>query len=384
MFNSLVKVFIKDYDHIDDLRVREKYGTLCSVLSIICNMILVISKCLFAFVINSSALMADGLNNLSDIGSNVASLIGFKLSSIPPDKDHPYGHGRIEYISGLVISFLILLIGASSLKESIVKIINPEVILFEMNVVIMIIIAIIIKLWMYSFNKYTGTLINSVSLKAASQDSLNDVVTTSVTFISLIVSQYTSLPVDGIFGVMVSLMIIYTGIETFKDTSSPLIGKAPDHQLIDQVYEIISHYDKIIGVHDVMFHDYGPERMFMSFHAEVDSHQNIVDVHEQIDLLERALREELNIMTAIHIDPVDIDDDVMLELKQRVEDLVNGMNSKYSIHDFRITHNVMMFDVLIPFEDKQEHDIIKNKIINEMNKWDLDYKYDINVEHAYI
>lgn len=384
MFNSLVKVFIKDYDHIDDLRVREKYGTLCSVLSIICNMILVISKCLFAFVINSSALLADGLNNLSDIGSNVASLIGFKLSSIPPDKDHPYGHGRIEYISGLVISFLILLIGASSLKESIVKIINPEVILFEMNVVIMIIIAIIIKLWMYSFNKYTGTLINSVSLKAASQDSLNDVVTTSVTFISLIVSQYTSLPVDGIFGVMVSLMIIYTGIETFKDTSSPLIGKAPDHQLIDQVYEIISHYDKIIGVHDVMFHDYGPERMFMSFHAEVDSHQNIVDVHEQIDLLERALREELNIMTAIHIDPVDIDDDVMLELKQRVEDLVNGMNSKYSIHDFRITHNVMMFDVLIPFEDKQEHDIIKNKIINEMNKWDLDYKYDINVEHAYI
>lgn len=384
MFNSLVKVFIKDYDHVDDLRVREKYGTLCSVLSIICNMILVISKCLFAFIINSSALLADGLNNLSDIGSNVASLIGFKLSSIPPDKDHPYGHGRIEYISGLVISFLILLIGASSLKESIVKIINPEVILFEMNVVIMIIIAIIIKLWMYSFNKYTGTLINSVSLKAASQDSLNDVVTTSVTFISLIVSQYTSLPVDGIFGVMVSLMIIYTGIETFRDTSSPLIGKAPDHQLIDQVYEIISHYDKIIGVHDVMFHDYGPERMFMSFHAEVDSHENIVDVHEQIDLLERALREELNIMTAIHIDPVDIDDDVMLELKQRVEDLVNGMNSKYSIHDFRITHNVMMFDVLIPFEDKQEHDIIKNKIINEMNKWDLDYKYDINVEHAYI
>ena len=384
MFNSLVKVFIKDYDHIDDLRVREKYGTLCSVLSIICNMILVISKCLFAFIINSSALLADGLNNLSDIGSNVASLIGFKLSSIPPDKDHPYGHGRIEYISGLVISFLILLIGASSLKESIVKIINPEVILFEMNVVIMIIIAIIIKLWMYSFNKYTGTLINSVSLKAASQDSLNDVVTTSVTFISLIVSQYTSLPVDGFFGVMVSLMIIYTGIETFRDTSSPLIGKAPDHQLIDQVYEIISHYDKIIGVHDVMFHDYGPERMFMSFHAEVDSHENIVDVHEQIDLLERALREELNIMTAIHIDPVDIDDDVMLELKQRVEDLVNGMNSKYSIHDFRITHNVMMFDVLIPFEDKQEHDIIKNKIINEMNKWDLDYKYDINVEHAYI
>ena len=289
MFQLIVKKTIPNYQSTQTPEVREKYGTLCSVLSIICNCIMVIFKLLFGWITHSVAIQADGFNNLSDMGSNLATLFGFKLAGKHPDSDHPYGHGRYEYIAGLIISFLILLVAFSSLKESVMKIFEPETLSFTWGAVIVLIVSIMMKLWMASFNKKAGHLIDSTSLKAASQDSLNDVCATLATLISLCLSLVTDLPVDGVIGVIVSVVVFKSGIEIFKDTVDPLLGKAPDKDLVDDIYQYVLSFDKVLGIHDFMLHDYGPGRQYMTFHAEVDSHENMMEVHDQIDVIERSL-----------------------------------------------------------------------------------------------
>lgn len=294
---------LSGYTFISNL--REKYGIVCSILSIICNGFMVVFKLMFGFLTKSVAIQADGFNNLSDMGSNLATLFGFKMAGKHPDSDHPYGHGRYEYITGLVIAFLILLVAVSALKESVMKVFQPEKLNFQITAVVVLIVSILMKLWMSAFNRKAGELIQSTSLKAAAQDSLNDVITTLATLISLCLSLITDLPIDGIIGTIVSLFVLKSGVDIFRDTVDPLLGQAPDKELVNQIYEFVKGFDKVIGIHDFMMHDYGPGRKYMTFHAEVDSRENIMEIHDQIDLIERELLDKFNILTTIHMDPIE-------------------------------------------------------------------------------
>lgn len=388
MFNVIIKTFIKDYNNTTNYKVRERYGIVCSVLSIICNTIMVIFKLIFGYWIHSVALLADGLNNLSDVGSNMAILFGFKLASKHPDSDHPYGHGRYEYIAGLVISFLILMVGFSSAKESLMKIIEPSQILFEWSAVAVIVVSIFIKLWMYYFNDQAGKMIESTSLKAAGQDSLNDVLTSSATLVSVFLSLLTDLPVDGIIGLIVSIIVLKSGVEIFQDTVNPLLGMAPNKELVDEIHEYVMRYNKVIGIHDFMMHDYGPGRVFMTFHAEVDCRDDIMVIHDQIDLIEREMLDKFHILTTIHMDPIDMNDELTNKLREKIRFLVNDINETYSIHDFRIvtgpTHTNLIFDVLVPSNDQIKHSILKKQIEEKVKEIDQSYFCVIQIDHSYI
>lgn len=388
MFSLIAKKVIKNYKDTTHPDVREKYGILCSILSIFCNGFMVVFKLLFGFITNSVAIQADGFNNLSDMGSNLATLFGFKMAGKHPDSDHPYGHGRYEYITGLIIAFLILLVAFSSLQESVMKIINPEKLNFQVGAVIVLIISILMKLWMASFNKSAGQLIESTSLKAAAQDSLNDVLTTFATLISLCFALFTDLPVDGVIGAIVSLFVLKSGIDIFRDTVDPLLGQAPDKELVDEIYKYVMSFDKVIGIHDFMMHDYGPGRKYMTFHAEVDSRENIMEIHDEIDLIERELLEKFNILTTIHMDPIDMDDELTNQLRKKVKQIVLQINESYSIHDFRIvsgpTHTNLIFDVLIPADDEIAHKILKTEIEKKVKELNPAYFCVIQIDHAFI
>ena len=326
MFKILAKKFIKNNTEFNNPKVREQYGTLCSIISIVCNIVLVIFKLTMGAITHSIAIQADGLNNLSDVGSNLASLFGFKLANKHPDIEHPYGHGRIEYVAGLIIAFLILLVGFQALRDSVFKIIAPEKVTFTIVAVIILIVSILIKLWMAVFNRYASKKINSATLLAASQDSLNDVLATLATLISLILSLYTDLPVDGIMGAVVSIIVLKAGIEIFKDTVNPLLGMAPDKELIKELEEYILSYPEALGIHDLMMHDYGPGRKFLTLHVEVDCNDNIMATHDAMDRIERAVLDKYHILTTIHMDPIDSSDILTNELKEIVIGVVKEIN----------------------------------------------------------
>lgn len=388
MFQFIVEKSIKNYKETTNTKVREKYGTLCSILSIICNGFMVLFKLIFGFLTKSVAIQADGFNNLSDMGSNLATLFGFKMAGKHPDADHPYGHGRYEYITGLVIAFLILLVAFSSIKESVMKIINPEALNFQIGAVIVLIVSILIKFWMASFNRQAGELIDSTSLKAAAQDSLNDVMSTLATLISLCLSLVTDLPVDGIIGAIVSLLVLKSGIDIFKDTVDPLLGQAPDKELIQEIHDYVLSYDKIIGIHDFMMHDYGPGRQYMTLHAEVNCNDDIMEIHDEIDLIEREMLDKFNILTTIHMDPIDMNDELTNELREKVKAIVHGINEVYSIHDFRIvsgpTHTNLIFDVLIPAEDRVKHSELKTMICQKVSELNHSYFCVIQIDHSFV
>ena len=388
MFAWLVNKFIPFNQDTSNIQVRERYGTLCSILSIVCNAFMVVFKLVFGFITNSVAIQADGFNNLSDMGSNIATFFGFKLAGKHPDANHPYGHGRYEYIAGLIISFLILLVGFSSLKESVFKIIRPEELNFQIGAVVALVVSILIKLWMASFNRKTGQVIDSPSLKAAAQDSLNDVLTTLATLISLVLSLFMKWPVDGIIGTLVSIFVLKSGIEIFKDTVNPLLGQAPDKQLIDDIQKHVLSYEHVIGIHDFMLHDYGPGRQYMTFHAEVDSRENIVEIHDEIDTIEREMLEKYDILTTIHMDPIDMDDELTNSIKKEVIKIIKDIHQDYSIHDFRIvsgsTHTNLIFDVLIPSSDQIDHDTLIEKIERQVQKLNKTYYCVIQIDHSFV
>ncbi|MCI9131305.1 cation diffusion facilitator family transporter [Thomasclavelia cocleata] len=388
MFKILAKKFIKNNTEFNNPKVREQYGTLCSIISIVCNIVLVIFKLTMGAITHSIAIQADGLNNLSDVGSNLASLFGFKLANKHPDIEHPYGHGRIEYVAGLIIAFLILLVGFQALRDSVFKIIAPEKVTFTIVAVIILIVSILIKLWMAVFNRYASKKINSATLLAASQDSLNDVLATLATLISLILSLYTDLPVDGIMGAVVSIIVLKAGIEIFKDTVNPLLGMAPDKELIKELEEYILSYPEALGIHDLMMHDYGPGRKFLTLHVEVDCNDNIMATHDAMDRIERAVLGKYHILTTIHMDPIDSSDILTNELKEIVIGVVKEINDEYSIHDFRIvsgpTHTNLIFDVLIPSNDQIKHTILKEQINQRLKAIDPSYFTVMQIEHSFV
>lgn len=304
MIRLIIKKFINNSENVNDKDVREAYGVLSGVLGIICNMLLFTIKLILGFVINSIAVISDAFNNLSDLGTSVIAIFGAKLSNRPPDKEHPHGHGRYEYIATLVVSFVIFAVGLKLLGSSFDKILKPQKVTFNIISMIILSISVLLKVWMFSYNKYIGKVINSSVNRAAASDSLNDVYATAGVIIGTLIGRFVAFPADGVMGLIISGLIMYTGFNTAKDSVNLLLGALPDPQVIERINELVLSGKNIKGAHDLKVHDYGPGRITASIHAEVSDDANIVDIHSEIDNIELKVKEELGIDMVIHVDPV--------------------------------------------------------------------------------
>ncbi len=388
MFELLCKALIKDYRNTEDPQVRERYGIVFSMISILCNVVMVIFKLIVSFLSNSISIRADALNNLSDVGSNLASLFGFRLSGKHADSDHPYGHGRMEYVSGMIVSFLILLVAFEAIKEAIGKIIRPRQLVFTYVSLIVLAVSILIKLFMAHVNGKAGKAIGSATLEAASKDSLNDALMTSAALVSMILFKMTSVNADAYVGLVVSLFVLKAGIGIFRDVLDTILGKAPDRELISRIEKEIMSHKGILGIHDLLLHDYGPGHRFMSLHAEVDASVPVMESHDMIDNIENEMLEKFKILTTIHMDPIDLSDERMPALREQVRSAVRSIDPSYNIHDFRIvsgpTHTNLVFDVLIPADDRIEHETLKKEICDRVSQIDDTYKCVIQVDHSFV
>ena len=364
----LVRKFVKNYETIEDEKTRNAYIYLGSIVGIICNLILSIIKITVGVISSSVSIMADGFNNLSDMASSLITMIGIKLANMPADKEHPFGHGRMEYLSALVVAFMVMLVGAQFIKSSVDRILNPTKVSFEIIPFILLLISLILKLWLSRFNKYVGEKINSSALKAASVDALGDVFTSSCVIISFLASKFTTIPIDGYVGVLVSLAILYAGYSLVKDTISPLLGEAPDEELVKAIKQGVLSYDNIIGVHDLIIHNYGVGKCMASIHAEIPSNIDLVTIHEIIDTAEREISQKLNIYLVIHMDPMCIHDEKINAIKGDVQKILFKYDQIKSMHDFRITEGKnqtnIIFDIEVNFDEvntvEKEEELRKN------------------------
>lgn len=389
MLTLLVKLFVKDKDNLYSPTVRVAYGTLCSVYGMVLNLLLFAGKFFAGTVTGSISITADAFNNLSDTLSGVISLVGFKESEKEPDPEHPFGHGRIEYVSGLIISFLVILMGAELVKESVNKIIHPEPVTMTVVAYVILAVSIGVKLYMAWYNKRIGKKIDSGTLKAVAVDSISDVFATSVVLISGIIGQYTGINIDAYTGLAVAALIFYAGMSSVKDTVSPLLGDKPSPEFVDKIISIVTEQPDIIGIHDLIVHDYGPGRQFVTLHAEVPGNKDIYELHDEIDVAERNLIEKLHCHAVIHMDPICTSDEEVFEMKKKVQELVSGYNSGFTIHDFRMvpgnTHTNLVFDVVVtndyPEKKFPEIEGELKKIIEENCK---DCYAVMNLEHSYI
>lgn len=305
MIKLIIKKFVKNSENINDKNVRESYGVLSGVLGIICNMFLFAVKLILGLFINSIAVVSDAFNNLSDLGTSVIAIFGAKLSSRPPDKEHPHGHGRYEYIASLAVAFVIFAVGFKLLGSSFDKVLNPQKVVLNMLSILILFVTVLVKLWMFSYNSYIGKTINSCINRATAQDSLNDVYATSGVILGIIIGNFTSFPMDGILGIIISGFIMYTGFSVAKDSVNLLLGALPDEETVSKIEKMVLSDDNIKGVHDLKIHDYGPGRITASIHAEVSDKANIVKIHSIIDEIETKVKEELGIDIVIHMDPVE-------------------------------------------------------------------------------
>lgn len=369
MIKFLVKRYVKNFEKTDDKKVRENYSVLGGVLGGICNIILFAVKLFIGMTMKSIAIMSDAFNNLSDMGSCCVAVIGAKMSNRKPDREHPYGHGRFEYISSLIVAFLIMLVGFELFKSSFSKIIRPEEIEFSIPMTIILVLSLSVKLWMYFAYSYIAKTINSTVMKATARDSINDVISTSAVIIATVVGAFLPFSIDGYIGIIVAAYIIYGGFNIAKDTIDLLLGMPPTPELIESITNELMSAEEITGIHDLIVHDYGPGRTFASVHAEVPEKSDIVQVHEVIDDLERSVFEKLGISLVIHMDPVNNEDEFVLQLKQLVLDTATEIEPSCMIHDFRITNgdkNInAIFDIVI--KDKFD-DAERQKIVEKLKK----------------
>lgn len=364
MITFLASLFIKDSKNYKEPSVRQAYGVLSGAVGIGLNILLFFGKWLAGTISGSIAITADAFNNLSDAGSSIITLIGFRLSGQEPDPEHPFGHGRMEYISGLLVSVAILVMGFELIGSSIGKLRSPEPIESSALVFGILIASILVKLYMFFYNHSLSKKIESAAMKATSVDSLSDTVATTLVLIATLISKYTGLLLDGWFGILVGLFILYTGGSTLKETIDLLLGQPPKQEFIDEVKEIVLGHSMVHGVHDLIVHDYGPGRVMISLHAEVDVNGDIQDIHEQIDHIEHELQEKLHCSATIHMDPIVTDDKEVLAMKTKVEEMVHFLDESFSMHDFRMvrgsTRTNLIFDVEVP----RKTSYTDNEIVN--------------------
>ena len=352
MTDFLVNRFVKDSENIESTEVRTRYGMLASVVGIFCNVLLFSVKLAIGLILSSLAVTADAFNNLSDAASSIISFVGVKMAGKPADAEHPFGHGRIEYIAALIVSFLVIEVGFTFFKSSISKIMHPEDITFDLVPFIILILSILVKLWMAFFNNKLGKRIDSKVMLATAADSLGDVITTSATVISIIICHFTSINVDAIAGLIVSGIVIWSGVSIAKDTLEPLIGQRVPSELYQKITDIVESYDGIVGTHDLIVHNYGPNRSMATIHAEVPNDVSIEVSHEIIDKIERDVKKNLNILLVIHMDPVEMRDEEVLELRDKTSRIVRALDPELHFHDFRVLkeneQKNLVFDLVVP------------------------------------
>lgn len=389
MTDFLIKKLIKNSEDVQDSEVRTRYGVVASTVGIICNILLFAGKFLAGLVMHSIAVTADAFNNLSDAASSIISFVGMKMAGKPADKDHPFGHGRIEYIAAFIVAFLVIEVGFTFFKSSIQKIMHPEAISFDLIPFIILGISVLVKIWLGMFNRKLGKKINSKVLEATAADCIGDVAVTSATMASILVAVLFRINIDGIAGLLVSLAVMWAGINIAKDTLEPLIGEAVDPELCDQIVNLVEGYEGILGTHDLIVHNYGPNKSMASIHAEVPRDVDIETSHEIIDRIEREVSKKLGIFLVMHMDPVETKNQELLKVKSEIQQVLTEIDEQITFHDFRMVNGEnqinLIFDVVMPYSyagDRQNE--LLSLIINKVKEQDPRYECVITVDKSFV
>ena len=387
MSRLLIRLFIKDYQNTGSVQVRARYGILSGAVGIVLNVLLSAVKLIIGTMAHSIAITADALNNLSDAGNSCISLLGFRLSAKPADREHPYGHGRIEYLAGMGVSVVIMYMGVELIKSSVQKILHPEPLVFSWVSVLVLLLSIGGKLWLAFFNRAIGKQIQSGTVNAVVVDSLSDVAATAFTILALFLSLRFTLPFDGIFGIVVAGFVFFAGFSVFRDTLAPLLGQPPTKEFVQQIEDKILSYDGVIGVHDLIVHDYGPNRCFVSAHAEVSANTDIMESHDLMDVIERDIHAEMGLNITLHMDPIVTDDERVNEARALAEKAVKEVDASLSLHDFRMVsgphHTNLIFDVVVPFSVKKGDREITEQIGSLIAQRKSNYYCVITVDRSY-
>ena len=388
MISLLAKWFISRREQVEDGAVRRAWGALCGFVGIALNLLLFAGKLAAGTLSGSIAVTADAFNNLSDAGSSVVTLLGFRLAGKKPDSDHPFGHGRMEYVSGLVVAGLILLMGAELAKTSVDKIAHPEAVTFSWLAAAILLVSIAVKLYMYMYNKAVGKKIGSAAMAATAADSLSDTAATAAVLLSMIVGRLANVQLDGWVGLLVALFILWSAVQAARDTISPLLGQAPDPALVKEIEALVMAHDTVVGVHDLVVHDYGPGRRIISLHAEVPADGQVLELHDVIDNIESELARKLHCEAVIHMDPVVVGDPVVAALREQTAALVKTIDPRITIHDFRMvpgkTHTNLIFDAVIPFDEQLTRPQVAQRICRLVEDMDGHYRAVVKIENSYV
>lgn len=387
MTNLLIKLFVKDCKNSQNEKVRLKLGILSSVVGIVLNVVLSVFKIIFGAIAQSVSIIADGINNIFDALSSIISFVGFKISGKPSDDEHPFGHGRVEYVSALTLAFFILIMGIELIKTSFDRFSNPETVVFSVPAVIVLVLSIFSKLWLAFFNRKIGKMVNSVTVDAVVTDSLGDIAATTCSLIALVASKYTDLPVDAVMGIVVAFVIIYAGVNIIRGTMGPLLGEPPDKEIVEKLEKLVLSAEGVVGIHDLVLHSYGHSKIYGSLHAEVPADIDILHSHDTIDLIERQVKDQLGIEISIHMDPI-INDERTHELKELVIKTVTGICSEATVHDFRIvegpTHTNLIFDTVLPRKSSYTEQEFKELVGLMIKSENERYFTVINVDRSYM
>ncbi len=387
MSDFLIRLFIRDSKDIKNPAIRENYGKLAGWVGIASNLILFLLKMITGLLFRSIAIIADSINNLSDAGSSIITLIGFKLAGKPADEEHPYGHARMEYLTGLIVSFVIIFLGLQLISTSIEKILHPEEVQFSYITVFILAVSILVKLWQSKFNKKIGAIIQSVALQATASDSLNDAFSTSAVLLSLMIAKFSGIQLDGYMGVIVALFILFSGIRLVIETANPLLGNAPDRELVEAIQQKILVYDGVIGLHDLVIHSYGADRCFASVHVEVPAKQDIMLSHDIIDNIEYDFLKDMNIHLVIHLDPIVTDDERVNQLKAQLTHILQNVSLELSMHDFRVvfgnTHSNLLFDIEVPISFPMTDRELCHLMNQKVKEIDKTYNTVITIDRNY-
>ncbi len=384
MFDFIMKALVPGYGKKDEPQIREKSGRVAGAVGIVTNFLLFVIKLIAGFVSGSVAIMADAVNNLTDSGSSIVMLVGFKLAGKPADEKHPFGHARIEYLSGVIVSFIVLFLGLELGMTSVEKIITPQDAEFSTVALAILLVSILIKLWQCFFYRSVGKTIHSDTVFATSSDSRNDVIATSVVLLGALITRFTSLNLDGFLGLAVAIFIVISGVKLIMETGNPLLGMAPDEKLVRTIYEKILSYDGIFGIHDLTVHNYGEGKCFASVHCEVPAERDILVSHDIIDNIERDFQRDLGIHLVIHLDPIVTEDERTNKLREQVRKLLRVVYPQASMHDFRVvwgvTHSNVVFDVAVPFSLKESDQQIRDRIDEAVKTLDPDYRTVLTID----
>ena len=388
MISVLAKWLIPNREQVEDGAVRRAWGALCGFVGIGLNILLFAGKLAAGTLSGSIAITADAFNNLSDAGSSVVTLLGFRLAGKKPDAGHPFGHGRLEYVSGLIVAGLILLMGAELAKSSVDKILHPEAVTFSWLAAGILLASIGVKLYMYLYNRAVGKKIKSAAMSATAADSLSDTAATSAVLLAMVIGKLTDVQLDGWVGLVVALFILWSAVQAARDTISPLLGQAPDPMLVKEIESLVMAHDTVVGIHDLVVHDYGPGRCIISLHAEVPADEQVLELHDVIDNIEEELAQKLHCEAVIHMDPVVVGDPTVTALHQQVAALVKTIDPRITIHDFRMvpgqTHTNLIFDAVIPFDERLTRQQVADRIRQMVSEMEGDYRAIVKVENSYV